>query len=98
MNISLGAAVSPLTKRGRSRRMPGGSAAANRNVAPSRVGKQVRKPWGDRAAALSLHRVALLCLLSGDRSAATSTQTSHAIGRVELDSDGQEPKRSEIDK
>ena len=41
-----------------------GSAAANRVVAPSRVGKQVRRPSGDRAPALSLHRVALPCLLS----------------------------------
>src|ERR1700716_2951676 len=41
MNISLGAAVFPSTKRGRSPRMPGDSAAANRGVAPSRVGKRL---------------------------------------------------------
>src|SRR5437762_4488474 len=41
MNISLGVAVSPSTKRGRSPRMPGDSAAANRGVALSRVGKQL---------------------------------------------------------
>src|SRR5437667_10063503 len=41
MNISLGAAVFPSTKRGRSPRMPGDSAAANRGVALSRVGKQL---------------------------------------------------------
>ena len=35
----------------------GGSAAANRDVAPSRVGKQVRRPWGGRAPALPLHRL-----------------------------------------
>src|SRR5436190_1406966 len=64
MNISLGGAVSRSTKRGPSPRMPGGSAAANRGVAPSRVGKQVRRSWGDRAPALSLHRVALPGLLS----------------------------------
>src|SRR4030095_1496152 len=94
MNISLGGAVSPSTKRGRSPRMPGGSAAANRDVAPSRVGKQVRRPWGDRAPALPLHRVALPCQLFGDRSAATGqvNQASHAIGRVELDTDGQKPE------
>ncbi|MGE5242860.1 MAG: cold-shock protein [Betaproteobacteria bacterium] len=41
--------------------------------------------------ALSLHRVALPCLLFGDRSAANDqvNQTSHVIGRVELDGDGQ---------
>jgi hypothetical protein len=73
---------------------PGGSAAANRDVALSPVGRQVRRPWGDRAPALSLHRVAPPCLLFGDRSAATGqvNQTSHAIGRVELASDGQKPE------
>src|SRR5207237_1933326 len=37
----LGGAVSPSTKRGRSPRMPEGSAAASRGVAQSRVGKQL---------------------------------------------------------
>jgi cold shock protein len=43
---------------------------------------------------LSLHRVALPCLLFGDRGAATGqvNQTRHAIGRVELDGDGQKPE------
>src|SRR5438046_56965 len=40
MNISLGAAVCPSTKRGRSPRIPADSAAANRGVALSRVGRQ----------------------------------------------------------
>src|SRR5437773_12513014 len=40
MNISLGDAVFPSTKRGRSPRLAGGSAAAIRGVALSRVGKQ----------------------------------------------------------
>src|SRR5204863_8586686 len=40
MNISLGAAVCPSTKRGRSPRLPA-AAAANRGVALSRVGKQL---------------------------------------------------------
>jgi len=46
---------------------------------------------------LSFHRVALPCLRFGDRSAAMGqvNQASHAIGRVELDTDGQE---SEMDK
>src|SRR5881398_4013110 len=52
MNISLGGAVSPSTKRGQSPRMAEGSAAANRDVAPSRVGKHVRTPWGRQGASL----------------------------------------------
>jgi len=52
--------------------MPEGSAAASRGVAQSRVGKQLRRPWEDRAAAaLSLHRVVLRGLPLGDSSAAT---------------------------
>src|SRR6476646_8435966 len=39
MNSSLGGAVSPSTKRGRSPRLAGAATAANRDVAPSRVGK-----------------------------------------------------------
>jgi hypothetical protein len=48
---------------------------------------------------LSLDRVVLPCLLFGDRSAATGqvNQTSHVIGRVELDGDGQKPEK-EMDK
>ena len=84
MNISLGGAVSPSTKRGRSPRMPGGSAAANRGVAPSRVGKQVRRLWEDRAPALFFHGVALSSLLFGDRSAATVRSTKQVMPSVEL--------------
>src|SRR5580765_1720290 len=101
MNISLGGAVSPSTKRARSRRMPGagGSAAANRDVALSRVGRQVRRPWGDRAPALSLASARRLACYFGDRSAATGqvNQTSHAIGRVELDAMVRN-QRSEMDR
>src|SRR5581483_6080528 len=43
MNISLVDAACPSTKRGRSPRMPEGSAAANRGVALSRVGRQLVK-------------------------------------------------------
>src|SRR5439155_26024105 len=50
MNISLGAAVFPSTKRGRSPRMPGDSAAANRGVALSRVGKNYFKAVGGQGA------------------------------------------------
>src|SRR2546425_13109181 len=46
MNISLGDAVFPSTKRGRSPRMAGGSAAANRGVALSRGGKQLLQGHG----------------------------------------------------
>src|SRR4030095_2306328 len=99
MNISLGGAVSRSTKRGRSPHMPGGSAAANRGVAPSRVGKEVRRSWGDRAPALSLHRVALPCLLFGDRSAATVRSTKQVMPSVELNSTAMvRNQRSEMDK
>src|SRR6059058_2972010 len=47
MNISSGDAAFPSTKRGRSPRLREGSAAANRGVAQSRVGKPRRQAVGE---------------------------------------------------
>src|SRR5438105_8085997 len=94
MNISLGDAAFPSTKRGRSPRMPEGSAAANRGVAQSRVGNV--RPWGDRAPALSLHRVVLrYCHSAADVLRGSDQQIGDAIGRVEIDRDRQTPEIGE---
>src|SRR6476660_1601761 len=85
MNISLGGAVSRSTKRGRSPRMPGGSAAANRGVAPSRVGKQVRRRRQGASFVPPPRRALLLAIRRQERCDGHVNQTSHAIGRVELD-------------
>src|SRR6185295_14837220 len=98
MNISLGGAVSPSTKRGRSRRMPGAATAANRDVAPSRAGKDdARGETGRQPCPSTASR--RLCPLVGRQECSDGqvNQTSHAIDRVELDGDGQN-QRSEIDK
>jgi CspA family cold shock protein len=41
---------------------------------------------------LSLHRVGLACYSGQERGDGQVNQTSHAIGRVELDGDGQKPE------
>src|SRR3989442_1270044 len=86
MNISLGGAVSPSTKRGQSPRMAEGSAAANRGVAPSRVGKQVRRPWGETGRQPCPSTASLPYLLCGDRSAETVRSTKQVMPSVALNS------------
>ena len=68
MNISLGAAVFPSTKRGRSPRMPG--AAANRGVALSRVGKQLLQGRREQGAGLVPYTASAADLPLSGRSAA----------------------------
>src|SRR5438034_9230147 len=77
MNINLAAAVFPSTKHGRSPRMPGDPAAANRGVALSRVGKQLlqgRK--GQGASLVPSPRVLRTC-----HSAAEVRRTSNTRNR-----------------
>src|SRR3954453_4119049 len=93
MNISLGGAVSPSTKRARSPRIPGAAAEANRDVAPSRVGKKLRRRWGPGVSlAPPPRRAAVVSLRRQELGSGQVNQTSDAIGRIELDSDGQKPE------